>query len=153
MHIRCRVLGMPCSYSESGVRTSIFRSCFGFLVPAGTAFARRPHCASRARPGPRSRTMVLEKLNSTVANGTCDGKELCALAKKVPKVLKGGAQNPGGAVDQDKLNRDQLVAIVDKLWKRQNYIRDVFSDSSARTTRWVMTRATWSSRNNGRRTV
>lgn len=68
----------------------------------------------------------------TKAANTCDGKELCGLAKKVPKTLKGGNLKSATAVDNDRLNQSQLVAIIDKLFKRQMHIapihRILFSD-------------------------
>lgn len=69
--------------------------------------------------------MVLAK--RLVALGTCDGKELCSLAKKVPATLKGVATRPGSAVNKDSLNRGKLVAIIDKPYKRQQYIDDIHS--------------------------
>lgn len=68
--------------------------------------------------------MVLSR--GAVAHGTCDGKELCVLTQKVPKTLKGVITKPGGIVDPNKTNRDQLVQIIDKLMKRQKYIHTIF---------------------------
>jgi hypothetical protein len=56
---------------------------------------------------------------------SCDGKPLCGLAAKVPKVLRGSLTKSGSAVDKDKLNRECLVAIIDKLFKKQSYISDI----------------------------
>lgn len=69
--------------------------------------------------------MVAHSKLSTTA--TCDGKPLHPLAMKVPKTLCGSRTRPGSAVDYDHLNRVQLVAIIDKLMKRQQYITPMYS--------------------------
>ena len=58
---------------------------------------------------------------------TCEGKPLCPLARKVPKVLRGGGAQAGSAVQVDSLNRKMFVHIIDKLFKRQNYIQSIHS--------------------------
>lgn len=66
-----------------------------------------------------------------IANATCDGKPLHSLAQKVPKTLTGSKttnkSKSSSLVDVDQLNRSQLVAIVDKLMKRQQYITPMYS--------------------------
>lgn len=65
-----------------------------------------------------------------IANATCDGKPLHSLAQKVPKTLVGAktAKNgKQGSVNYDELNRSQLVAIIDKLMKRQHFITPMYS--------------------------
>ena len=59
-----------------------------------------------------------------MGKNTCDSKPLCPLARKVPQ-LKGVGRKAIGAVDHDRINKDLLVAIVDKLFKRQKYIKSI----------------------------
>eukprot|EP00969_Alexandrium_andersonii_P235944 10416803-Alexandrium_andersonii.AAC.1 len=57
-------------------------------------------------------------------HGTCDGKPLLSYAKKAP-TLK--IASKGAAVDQGKLTRECLVALVDKLVKYPQFIVPIYS--------------------------
>ena len=71
--------------------------------------------------------MVLPGADQGVEEGhrTCDEQPLSAVAKKVPAKLTGSSVGHNGAIDFNKLNRQKFGAIVDKLFKRQDYIESI----------------------------